>query len=214
MSSFTLQQGGAEKSADEHNSAADQRSLAAARNLESAGSAGGRSRGATGAGGLAGSVGGNGSHAAGAGLSSGGRLATSVLATRAGETGSLAGTVLHVVVGTVGNGRKVSTVEVLDVPGVASGRAGAGLAVGLVAAVALRGGVVLELLHQSLEVVVLSVGASFDGAETVLGVLLGVLVDEATGVDGGHVRVVKRLDSAEGAGVLVAAVLGKASGCQ
>lgn len=206
-----LQKAGAEKGADDHNSGADDRSLAHVADEESVGSSAGRSsRSSASVGGTAGSVGGDSGHTAGTGLSSGGRLAAGVLATGAVETGTLASTVLHVLVGTVGDGGELAGLEVLDVPGVALGRALAGLAVGLVATVALGGRVVLELLHEVLEVVVLGVAVAIDRAEAVLGFFLGVLVDETAGVDGGHVVVVEGLDGAEGTGVGVAAVLGEA----
>ena len=208
---ITLQKAGAEKGADEHNSGADDRSLAHVADEESVGSSAGRSsRSSASVGGTAGSVGGDSGHTAGTGLSSGGRLAAGVLATGAVETGTLASTVLHVLVGTVGDGGELAGLEVLDVPGVALGGALAGLAVGLVATVALGGGVVLELLHEVLEVVVLGVAVAIDRAEAVLGFFLGVLVDETAGVDGGHIVVVEGLDGTEGTGVGVAAVLRKA----
>lgn len=211
---ITLQQAGAEKGADEHNSAADERSLAHLAGEHRVGSSAGRSsRSSASAGSTAGSsVGSDGSDAAGTSRGSRSRLAAGVLTASALETGTLAGAVGHVLVGSVGDSGKVLTIEVLDLPGVAVGRAFGGLAIGLVAAVAGGGRVVAELLHEVLEVVVLGVGVAADGAETVLGFLLGVLVDETTGVDGGHVIVVEGLDGAEGTCVLVAAVLGKAEG--
>lgn len=207
----SLQKASTEESADEDNSSADNRGLAHVADEERVGSSAGRSsrsRASLGSSGR--SVRGNSGHTAGTGLSSGGRLAASVLATVALKTRALAGAVLHVSVGTIGDGRELASTEVLDVPGVAGGGALAGLAVGLVAAVAFGGGVVGELLHEVLEVVVLGVGVAVDRAEAVLGFFLGVLVDEAAGVDGGHVVVVEGLDGAEGAGVGVAAVLGEA----
>jgi hypothetical protein len=206
-----LQKASTEDSADNHSSGAEERSLAHVANKEGIGSSAGRSsRSGTSLGSTARSVGSNSSHTARSSLSSGSRLAAGVLATVTLETRALAGTILHVLVGTIGDGGELAGAEVLDVPGVAGGGALAGLAVGFVAAVALGGGVVGELLHQVLEVVVLGVGVAVDRAETVLGFLLGVFVDEAAGVDGGHVGVVEGLDGAEGAGVGVAAVFGEA----
>jgi hypothetical protein len=207
----SLQKASTEDSADEHNSSADNRGLAHVADEQRVGSSAGRSsRSRASLGSTGRSVRGNSGHTAGTGLSSGGRLAAGVLATVTLETRALAGAVLHVRVGTVGDGGQLAGTEVLDVPGVAGGGALASLAVGLVAAVALGGGVVGELLHEVLEVVVLGVGVAVDRAEAVLGFLLGVFVDETAGVDGGHVGVVEGLDGAEGTGVGVAAVLGEA----
>jgi hypothetical protein len=208
---LTLQQAGAEEGADEDNGSADERPLAHVGHENVGGSSAGSSgRRRTGVGGAAGGVGGNSGHTAGTGLSSRGRLATSVLASLALKTGASAGTVRHVLVGTVGKGGELIAGECSDVPGVAVGRAFAGGAVGVVATVAGRSGVVRELLHKGLEVIVLGVGVAADRAEAVLGFFLRVLVDETAGVDGGHVSVVEGLDSVKGTGVLVAAVLGKA----
>ena len=207
----TLQQAGAEEGADEDNSTANEGTLAHVANKERVGSGAGRSsRSGASVGSGVGGVGGNSGHTAGTGLSSGSRLATSVLAAGTLETGALAGAVLHVLIGSIGKSRELVAGEVLDVPGVAVRGAGAGAAVGLVAAVTRGSGVVGELLHEVLEVVVLGVGVARDRAKTVLGFFLRVLVDETARVDRGHVRIVERLDGAESAGVLVAAVLGKA----
>jgi hypothetical protein len=53
-------------------------------------------------------------------------------------------------------------------------------------------------------------GAAGECDETVLGFLLGVLVDETTGVDRGHIGAVERLDLLPFTGVGVATILGKA----
>ena len=208
-----LQKASTENGANDHSSSAEERSLAHITNKKGIGSSAGRSsRSGTSLGSTARSVRSNSSHTARTSLSSRSRLATSVLAAIALKTRALAGAILHVLVGTVGDGRELAGLEVLDVPGVAGGGALAGLAVGFVAAVAFRGGVVGELLHQVLEVVVFGVGVAVDRAEAVLGFFLRVLVDQAAGVDGGHVGVVEGLDGAEGAGVGVAAVFGEAGG--
>jgi hypothetical protein len=209
LHSSSLQQSRAEKGANKHNSTANKRRLAHITHKQGASSRA-RSRSSSTGSAARSSVGSNSSHAAGTGRSSSSRLAAGILATSTSETGALAGAVLHVVGGSVGESGQVVAVEVLDVPGVAVGRAWAGGAVGLVAAVTGGSGVLAELLHQGLEVLVLGVGVAADAAEAVLRFFLRVLVDKAAGVDGGHVGVVEGLDGAKGAGVLVAAVFGKA----
>jgi hypothetical protein len=61
------------------------------------------------------------------------------------------------------------------------------------------------------EIGALADGVARDVDETVVGFLLGVFVDEATGVDGGHVAAVEGGDLTELAGVCVATKLGQAS---
>ena len=213
LSSILLDKAGAEQGADKNNSTANQRHLAhVAHNKRRSsaarlGSVGRTAAGTSRVGGRARSGGGD---TAGTGLGSGSRSATGVLGTIALEAGALAGAVLHELVGAVGDGGQLVVLEGGHVPGLAVGRAGAGAAVRLVAAVALGGGVALELVHELLEVLVLGHAVAVDLDEAVAGVLLGVLVDETARVDGAHVVVVEGLDGFEGALVLVAAVLGKA----
>jgi len=82
----------------------------------------------------------------------------------------------------------------------------------LLVAVAGRGGGLGEGVLERVEVVVLGDGVATDGHEAVFRALLGVLVDQAARVDGGHVGAVKGGDFLELALVGVAAVLGEAGG--
>lgn len=210
---ISLDKAGAEKGAEQDDSAADQRGLAhVAHKKRSGGAAGLGCVGgiAAGASRVGGGVGSGGGDTAGTGLGSGGGSTAGVLGSAALETGALAGAVLHVLVGAVGDGGQLVVLESGHVPGVAVGRAGAGAAVGLVAAVTLGRGVVRELVHELLEVLVLGHAVAVDLDKAVSRVLLGVLVDETTGVDRAHVGVVEGLDGLECALVGVAAVLGKA----
>lgn len=210
LSSTPLDKAGTEQSADKNNSTANQRHLAHVAHDQRASSTARRSGRSRAAGARTSGVGSDGSNTAGTGLGSGGGSATGVLGTVTLKTGTLAGTVLHELVGAVGDGGQLVVLESGHVPGVAVGRAGAGAAVGLVAAVTLGGGVALELVHELGEVLVLGHTVAVDLDEAVSGVLLGVLVDETARVDGAHVGVVEGLDGFEGTLVLVAAILGKA----
>jgi hypothetical protein len=211
LSSIPLDKASAKKGADKDNSTANHRHLAHVAHDKRRGSTAGLSGvGSVAAGARGSGVGSDGGDTAGTGLSSGGRSATGVLGTSTLKTGALAGTVLHELVGAVGDGGQLVVLECGHVPGVAVGGARAGAAVGLVVTVAFGGGVVLELGHECLEVLVLGHGVAGNLDEAVVGVLLGVLVDETAGVDGAHVGVVEGLDGFEGTLVLVATVLGKA----
>jgi hypothetical protein len=134
---------------------------------------------------------------------------TSLLGTRASETRAVTSTLLHEVESTGGDSGKLVALHG-DIPGLGLGRAGGRLAVGLVTTIAagvlggresvLQGGEVSELLD----------GVAVDLNESVVGVFLGVFVDETSGVDASHVGAVERLDLLELPGTLVATVLGEA----
>lgn len=141
---------------------------------------------------------------------SAGGLGAGVLATLAGETNTLAGTLGQVLLGGGGHGRERVGV---DIPvGLLHLGAAGGTAGGVVAAVA---GGVLGALEGGLESIVVLVGGDLvtaDLDQTVLVASLGVLVDETAGVDGGHLGGVEGLDLLELAGVDVATVLGEEEG--
>ena len=139
-------------------------------------------------------------------------VGTRILGTGTSETGTLASTRGHVLGGVGGNGRKSLTAEVTSVPGVAGGRAGGSSAVRVVAAVTSGSSVVRECSLEVGEVVVGGNSRSRDGNETVVGALLGVLVDETTPVNTSHLGVVESRNLLELASSLVAAVFGKEEG--
>jgi hypothetical protein len=139
-------------------------------------------------------------------------VSTSILGTGTSETGALTSTRGHVLLGVIGDGGKILTGEGTGVPGAARGRAGGRSVVRVVAAVTSGCSVVSE---GSLEVGEVAVGGDSrarDSNETVVGALLGVLVDETTAVNTGHLRVVESRDLLELASVLVAAVFGEEEG--
>lgn len=134
---------------------------------------------------------------------------TSLLGAGASETRAVTSTLLHEVKSTGGDGGELVALHG-DVPGLGLVGAGCGLAVGLVAAVAagvLGGG---ESILEGGEVSKLLDGVAVDLDKTVVGIFLGVFVDETAGVDAGHVGAVERLDLLELSGSLVATVLGEA----
>lgn len=140
------------------------------------------------------------------GLLRAGGLGTRTLETRAGT-----GTVLEVVAGTAGERRKLVSLDG-DIPGLGLGRALRCRAAGLVTTVAGGvGGVGVGVL-QGCEVGKLLDAVTVDLNKTVVGVFLRVLVDETSGVDGGHVGAVDGLDFVELTLVGVATELGQEDG--
>ena len=142
-----------------------------------------------------------------AGKVSGGR--SSALATSTLETRTSAGTLLKEVGGLAGESGELVGVDG-NVPGVGLVRASGGLAVRLVATVAGGSGGLSECVLELGEVIHLADLATLDLDESVVGVFLGVFVDETSGVDGGHVGAVDGSNFVELALVLVATVLGQA----
>jgi hypothetical protein len=138
-----------------------------------------------------------------------GIVGSGVLATGTRKTGALTGTGLEELGGTGGESRKLVSLDG-DVPGLglvrALGCGAAGLVATVVRGVLGAGKCVLE----GSEVVELLDAATADLNETVLGVLLAVLVNETSRVNGSHVLAVDGLDLVELALVGVAAVLGQA----
>jgi len=143
------------------------------------------------------------------GTSQVGLLGTSRLGAIALEARAVTSTVLEVVAGTAGEGGELVSGN-SNVPGGGLVRAGGSRAAGLVTTVAggvsgvgvgvLEGGEVVKLLD----------AGAVDLDKTVLGVLLRVLVDETTRVDGRHVGAVDGLDLVELTLVGVATELGQA----
>jgi hypothetical protein len=134
-----------------------------------------------------------------------------LLGARARKTRTVTSTLLEKVVGTGGNSGELVALHG-NIPGLGLVGASGGLAVGLVATVAGRvlGG--RESLLEGLEVIALGDGVTVDLNKSVVGIFLGVFIDETSGVDAGHVGAVERLDLLELSGSLVAAVFGQAGG--
>jgi hypothetical protein len=136
----------------------------------------------------------------------------SVLATITLETWAGSGATLEVDLGILGESRELVCADG-DVPGARLGWAlGSGTA-RLVTTIAGGGRGLCVSGLENLEVVHLGDGTAAELDESVLGLFLGVFVDETTGVDGTHVAAVERRDLVELAGILVAAKFRQASGC-
>jgi hypothetical protein len=137
---------------------------------------------------------------------------TSVLATITLEPRAGSATALEVDLGILGEGRELVGAH-SNVPGAGLGGALGSGAARLVATIAGRGRGLCVSSLKNLEVVKLGDGVAAESNESVLGLFLGVFVDETTGVDGTHVAAVERRDLVELAGILVAAKFRQASGC-
>lgn len=179
---LNLDQSGAEERAKENDSTANdgaKAKVAADQRLPCAAS-GRRGRGAGARAGATArsSVGSDGSDGARARRGGTGRGTTCVLGAFAGETRALTGALLHVKVGFDGDGGELLASEVGDFPGVALRGALAGLAVGIVAAVAGRCWGVREGRLEGLKVRFFCDAVACDLHETVAAAFLGVFVDE------------------------------------
>jgi hypothetical protein len=133
----------------------------------------------------------------------------STLATLANETRALTATVLEKVGGLLGESWELVGTHG-DVPGLGLGRTLGRLAAALVAAVTSRDRGLLEFALESVEVLHGGDLSATDFDEAVVGVLLRVLVDETSRVDGHHVLAVDGSDLVELTGTLVATILGQA----